>query len=691
MSILENRSSERLNQEIPPSLGRRKMARFESARLENAISVALIILVAIAAYLPWINRLGLYLEDWYVIWSGSAGGASSLIPLYTFDRPLEGYLYAAIYPLLGENVYSWHIYAFVLRVLSGLLFFWLLRLLWPAQRFETTAASILFVIYPGFTQQVQAVSFQVHLTALVAVLLSLTLSVLAVKSHKLWGRIFLHAGAIILAPVYLLLMEYYIGLEAVRLVLIWLAVRQRRPASFVESARETLKNWWPYLLALFAYIYWRVFLFAGGRPTTSVGRLVGEYAANLAHRLIAIPIELGKDLLEVLYMAWSVPLENFLYWGSYTDLFIAAIFSAIAMLLFGLFAARMWRQAQVHAGENSAMTAWIWTGLLIGIVALIPVVTAGRDVQFTLRDDRFALPASLGAVIFMVGLLSFALRPRLRIWMLVFLVGVSALTQLNYAGYMRDFWKVQRNIWWQMSWRAPQLQEGTLLMLNPPAGFTFAEGYESWAPANLIYYPAANPPAITGEVLYQATLPLVRRGDQAPTTHRGIPLARNFDHLLVASMATPLSCLNVIDGSKYELPVEEDPIVQLAAPYSRIQQIESQADFHIPPASIFGTEPQHTWCYFYQKAAYARQIGDWEEIVRLGDQARELGYSPAQPVEWMPFVEGYASLGREKDARQLAAIIKSEPGSRNEICRQLAEPPDYADGYSYSLVLDLLC
>mgnify|MGYP001050745479 CR=1 FL=1 len=680
-----------MDQELSSSSRQRKIVRFEAARLETAISAALIALVACAVYLPWIDRLGLYLEDWYVIWSGSTRGASSLISLYTFDRPLEGYLYAAIYPLLGEHVLGWHLYAFALRVLSGLLFFWLLRVLWPAQRFETTAASILFVIYPGFTQQVQAVSFQVHLTALIVALLSLTLSVLAVKNHKTWGTIFLHAGAVILAPIYLLLMEYYIGLEAVRLVLIWLAVRKRKPASFVESARETVKNWWPYFLAFLAYIYWRVFLFAGGRPTTSVGRLVGEYTGNLAHRLISIPIELGKDLLEVLYMAWSVPLENFLYWGSYTDLFVAAIFTAMAMLLFGLFAIRMRRQAQAPAGESTVTPAWIWIGLLMGIVALFPVVIAGRDVQFTLRDDRFSLPASLGAVIFMVGLLSFALRPRLRIWMLVFLVGVSALTQLNYAGYMRDFWKVQRDIWWQMSWRAPQLKEGSLLMVRPPAGFTFAEGYESWAPANLIYYPAANPPAITGEVLYQATLPLVRHGGEAPITHRGIPIARNFDHLLVASMATPLSCLNVMDGGKYELPVEEDPIVQLVAPYSRIQQIESQADFHVPPASILGPEPQHTWCYFYQKAAYARQIGDWDGIVRLGDQAREAGYSPAQPVEWMPFLEGYASLGREKDARQLAAIIKSEPGSRNEICRQLAEPPGYLGEYAYHLVLDLLC
>ncbi|MEJ2708488.1 MAG: hypothetical protein P8074_12805 [Anaerolineales bacterium] len=660
-------------------------------RWYTALSVALLALLAAVVYLPLIGQLGLYLEDWYVIWSGSTNGPASLIPLYAFDRPLEGYLYATIYPLLGENVLGWHLYAFAIRLLSGLLFFWLLRILWPGQRFETMAASVLFVIYPGFTQQVQAVSFQVHLTALVLALFSLILTVLAVKNFNIWATIFLHAFAVLLMPIYPLLMEYYLGLEAVRLVLIWLAVRQRQPLSLLESFLDTLKNWWPYFLALLGYLYWRVFLFAGGRPTTSVGRLVGEYAGNLSHMLVSVVVEWGKDLLEVIYMAWSVPLENFFYWGSYTDLLIAGIFTLIAVLLFILFAWRMQREDLGPREQLSTKTAWIWIGLLMVVVALIPVVAANRDVQFTLRDDRFSLPASLGAVIFTVGLLSLALRSRLRIWALAFLVGVSALTQLNYAGYMRDFWSVQRDIWWQMSWRAPQLKEGTLLMVRPPDGFNFAEGYESWAPADLIYYPDMSPPPITGEVLYQATLPLIRHGGEAPTTHRGIPLARNFDQLLVASMPTQLSCLNVIDGRKYELPVEEDPIVQLVAPYSRIQQIELQAGFHTPPISIFGPEPQHSWCYFYQKASYARQIGDWKEITRLGDRARELGYSPAQSVEWMPFLEGYASVGRDKDARQLAAIIKSEPGSRNEICRQLAEPPDYPEGYAHQAVIDLLC
>ena len=40
-----------------------------------------------------------------------------------------------------------------------------------------------------------------------------------------------------------------------------------------------------------------------------------------------------------------------------------------------------------------------------------------------------------------------------------------------------------------------------------------------------------------------------------------------------------------------------------------------------PPASLFDPEPEHDWCYYFEKAELARQRGDWQEVTRLGDQA----------------------------------------------------------------------
>jgi hypothetical protein len=159
----------------------------------------------------------------------------------------------------------------------------------------------------------------------------------------------------------------------------------------------------------------------------------------------------------------------------------------------------------------------------------------------------------------------------------------------------------------------------------------------------------------------------------------------------VLSLPETTSCLHVIDGKKYEISDNEDPKVQLIAPYSRIDMIDTDAPFQTPPADIFGTEPPHTWCYYYQKASYARQKGDWQEVARLGDQARAQGFSPQVRSEWMPFMEAYANLGREKDAKNLAAIIKIDYGPRNLLCSQLQVPPAYPGPYELDKIVDYLC
>ena len=64
-----------------------------------------------------------------------------------------------------------------------------------------------------------------------------------------------------------------------------------------------------------------------------------------------------------------------------------------------------------------------------------------------------------------------------------------------------------------------------------------------------------------------------------------------------------------------------------------------------PPEAIFGKEPFHSWCYYYQKADLARQAGDWEQVVALAEQALAEGYKPVNPHERLPFIEAYAHTG----------------------------------------------
>jgi hypothetical protein len=174
-------------------------------------------------------------------------------------------------------------------------------------------------------------------------------------------------------------------------------------------------------------------------------------------------------------------------------------------------------------------------------------------------------------------------------------------------------------------------------------------------------------------------------------THRNITFNRNFENITLISKPSKQSCVNIIDGQKIEISSRERSLVHMVAPYSKIDNILVNSESQIPPTNIFGTEPEHTWCYFYQKASLARQIGDWEEVLRLEQNARAKNLGPYDYHEWMPFFEAHVNLGNEKEARNLAKIIKTDYGARNQICKSLDTYLNNSPDYDYDLILEILC
>jgi hypothetical protein len=75
-----------------------------------------------------------------------------------------------------------------------------------------------------------------------------------------------------------------------------------------------------------------------------------------------------------------------------------------------------------------------------------------------------------------------------------------------------------------------------------------------------------------------------------------------------------------------------------------------------PPQAYFGPEPEHNWCYYFEKADLARQHGDWKEVARLGDLAFQLDtrlYEVNAP-ELLPYIEAYAFTGNWEKATALS-------------------------------------
>ena len=76
--------------------------------------------------------------------------------------------------------------------------------------------------------------------------------------------------------------------------------------------------------------------------------------------------------------------------------------------------------------------------------------------------------------------------------------------------------------------------------------------------------------------------------------------------------------------------------------------------------------------------------------MRLGDEARQLGLRPSDRSEWMPFLDGYAVVGDEVSAGEVATLIRQKEPIRRTLCENL-RPDLYPAAAVFHHVDQILC
>jgi len=664
---------------------------------ETFIAALLIFLTTAITYGISIPGLGYYHDDWFVLWSGQTRGAASLIPLFSTDRPFMGVVYSYVYRFLGDSILNWHLYALMWRFTGALAFFWILRLLWPQQKYLITLMTVLFIVYPGFLSEPNANTKQNHLYGFGTALLSIALMLQALKtSNRIW-KIVYSIFSLILTANYLFIYEYMIGFEGTRLLLLGYSLFLSGIPKFRPLIIETLKRFVPYAVVTAGFLYWRVFIFEGARNATDVSKLAGGYFGNLRYMSIRLFLETIKDFLDTTIFAWFVMPYRLFSDAPYANLTRAVLIALVVIALVWLytyFFKKWWGADFDETKTPLLMKELLWVGAIIIVCAVAPVIASDRNVDLYDSYKSYGLHPIGGVVLFVTGI-TLMLQPKFRRLVLIALIGISVSTQILNADDWARFWDQQRSTWWQLTWRAPDIKDETLVMAYLPEGYRLQQDYEMWGPVNLIYNPEpAKTPAIAAEVLTYETAFNVLRQEVINNRVRDIRLHRDYGNLLLISVPSTSSCIHVIDGS---LPVysETEPLLtQMIGAYSHVDRIVPEGTPPIPPPSIFGSEPTHDWCYYYQKASLARQKGDWQEIGKLYNQVRSLKLEANDESEMVPFIEGLVNIGRREDAQAVYDTeIKGRLQMRLPLCNALAKDPGYPPefNYDYKTVFDIMC
>jgi hypothetical protein len=131
--------------------------------------------------------------------------------------------------------------------------------------------------------------------------------------------------------------------------------------------------------------------------------------------------------------------------------------------------------------------------------------------------------------------------------------------------------------------------------------------------------------------------------------------------------------------------------VRDVAKYSNVDFIQPSDSPAIPPTSIFGSEPPHNWCYYYQKMDLARQKNDWQSVVKLVREAKSNNLKPVDVTEWMPAMEAYVQLNDMDHAKEIAKLVRDEKYTFSRMCAQYESLKGQPAAYDRDKVYEALC
>jgi hypothetical protein len=300
---------------------------------------------------------------------------------------------------------------------------------------------------------------------------------------------------------------------------------------------------------------------------------------------------------------------------------------------------------------------------------MLPVRISDRDLLTGLFSDRFTLPAMFGAALLWTGLVRLSLRHSLhRALLLAALIGLAVGLHIRTANDYRLDWQKQTRVYWQLYWRAPDIQPGTALVGSGALSGRVSE-YAAAAAFNTLYASDIR----EGRVDYwaldyyddlQDRMEELAAGAELAYGQRIFSFISSSENLLFYEYSSLGQCVWVLseqDESNYELPEDVRRRASLSQP-GRIISTSSR----LPSSIIFGPEPAHDWCFYFEKMEAARHLGDWTTVLSLWDQAQTDGYSPNNQFETLPAIEAMARTGQWALALEL---------SRSSLNKQLSLAP----------------
>lgn len=609
----------------------------------------LLIVVALLAFgllIPW---LGFYWDDLPLIWSTHFFGPASMLSAFQGDRPIFGFLFMVTTGIFQQNATAWQVFNLLCRWLVALCTFWTLMQVWPKNSFQNILAATFTLLFPGFIEHWISVAYSNIYLVLATAILSIGLMAKAIRTpEKYWLFTFL---SMLTAAFNLLSIEYFVGQEFLRPFFIWFILSEKKN----QTKRQlflTIRHWLPTLAVLAVFLGWRIFFFTSNRY--SIITPASLHTNFLAYGFGIVKSVVNYFVTGVLY-GWGkiFDIANKLDWSSTTNIlfWILVLFSAV--VIFIVFHYLFLRNTKKSNPERKIENQNLWgtqamaSGFFVSLIVSLPYIMAGLNLSTTFPNDRIAISLMFsGSLLFAGFIVTFISPKRNQILIASVCFGLSIGTQFVLSNTFRRDWDQMKNFWWQIYWRAPAIKAGTMIVSNE-LPFNFYTDNSLTAPLNWIYASNLKEKEIPFWFAYarlrsQAGQLTFSTATEFSAPYRGVYFKGDITQSLALYLENP-GCARFVDEQTIPellLPQNWDWI-KTAASFSDLTAITEKGANEGSMPAIFGSEPTHDWCFFYEKADLARQKQDWNEVSSLANQSALISLKPKNPSEMFPFIEGF--------------------------------------------------
>lgn len=620
--------------------------------------------ITVIAYGLLPGQTGFYWDDWPFAWTAKFLGPQEFFHTFAGVRPFLEPIFFATTSLIPPIPIYWQIFALLIRFIAGLSTWFALSQVWSQHKRQALVASLLFLVFPGYSQHwVAFTHINQEWIPFIFYLLSFGFTARALRNPAAFSQNTLIAILLTIAGVFPT--EYFIGLEPMRFFFIWVIVAEEG-RTFLDSLVTTLKRWGPYLFVWLGNAVWLVYFYTIGT--------YDSYAVAVVKEPLSI-VGMASAFMDALWKAglycWVQIVGLIAHTSTAPSTLVAIGLIIVAFVFLFIYLTRL--DIPASPTQSFAISAILvgFTGIVLGRV---PSLAAGLPLTLQSSKDRFMISMMLGGSLLAAGLIEYLIKHhRAKTILFALLIALGIGQQFFNANIFRRDWEKQQEILWQLKWRVPGLQPDTVLITD-----VLPLDYEtdiSFTPAiNWMYTSEYTQFKLPYAIIFSE----IRLGGSLPALEKNIPIyveLRRPSFYGSTSQAVVIympqsGCLRVLDpalGDQLTYASLSPNLVD-AIPLSDPNLINVDADTKMGISFI--TEPEHQWCYYYTKAELARQKKDWQEVVRLMDAAKAFGYQPADLFEWLPYIEAQALTGNLGSAEKNSTeLLKHEKKIRPGLCQ----------------------